>query len=80
MYPNPSLGEFQLSFSLDKPESEKLSWEIIDITGKKVKEGNISNFTGETIQSFDLKQQGAGTYLMRLMYNKKVYTERIIVK
>ncbi len=79
-YPNPSLGQFQFSLKMDEPTSKQLSWQVFDVTGKKITEGKLNEFSGVTTQKLDLTNQGAGVYLLRVINDKQVMTERLIVK
>lgn len=79
-YPNPSLGELQFSLNMDEPKSKQLSWQVFDLTGKKITEGNLNEFSGTTTQKLDLTNQDAGVYLLRVINDKQVMTERLVVK
>jgi hypothetical protein len=79
-FPNPSLGEFQFSLNMDESTSKDLSWQVFDVTGKKITEGNLNEFSGVTTQKLDLTNQGAGVYLLRVINDKQVMTERLVVK
>lgn len=80
VYPNPSLGMFKFSLNMKESKSKALSWQIFDITGKNIMDGNINNFSGTTTQEFDLTNQDAGVYLLRIVNDKEVMTERLIIK
>ena len=77
-FPNPSLGEFKFTFKSDD-EAKKVSWQVIDISGKLISEGNLENFGGTTTQKLNLTAQGAGVYLLRVIHNKSVVTERLVI-
>lgn len=79
-FPNPSLGEFQFSLNMDESTTKNLSWQVFDVTGKKIIEGNLNEFSGVTTQKLDLTNQGAGVYLLRVINDKQVMTERLVVK
>ncbi len=79
VYPNPSLGEFNFNFKVDKASDNKISWQVIDITGKLIVEGQLNDFEGNTTQKLNVTDQGAGVYLLRVVNNNEVYTERLVV-
>ncbi len=79
-FPNPSLGQFQFTIKTEKAKSKSVVWQVIDISGKLIKEGNVADFEGATTQSMDLTQQGAGVYLLKVVYDNQVFTERLVVK
>lgn len=79
VYPNPSLGEFNFNFKVDKSSDSKVSWQVIDITGKLILEGQLNDFEGNTLQKLNVTEQGAGVYLLRVVNNNEVYTERLVV-
>jgi hypothetical protein len=79
-FPNPSLGEFQFSLNMDESISKDLSWQVFDVTGKKITAGNLNEFSGVTTQKLDLTKQGAGVYLLRVINGKQIMTERLVVK
>ncbi|MDB4088167.1 PDZ domain-containing protein [Flavobacteriales bacterium] len=80
VFPNPSLGQFQFSLDMEDPKSKNLSWQVFDVTGKKITEGNLNEFSGKTNQKLDLTTQGAGVYLLRITNDKEVMTERLVIK
>ncbi|MEN8928657.1 MAG: PDZ domain-containing protein [Flavobacteriales bacterium] len=79
-FPNPSLGEFQFTLKMEEATSTNLSWQVIDVTGKKITEGNLAEFNGATNQKLDLTNHGAGVYLLRVVNGKELMTERLVVK
>ncbi len=79
-FPNPSLGEFQFTLSTKEDKSLDGMWQVIDISGKIVKEGNLGQFEKQVTQSIDLSPQGAGVYLLKVVSNNKLFTERLVVK
>jgi|TARA_B110000902_G_C13975115_1_gene462693 hypothetical protein len=52
---------------------------VIDITGKLIIEGQVNDFEGNTTQKLNVTDQGAGVYLLRVVNNNEVYTERLVV-
>lgn len=79
VFPNPSLGDFNFTLKADNPESNIIVWQVIDISGKLVKEGSLNDFNGNARQELNLTEKGAGVYLLKVIHNNQVFTERLIV-
>lgn len=79
VYPNPSLGEFNFSFKVEKSLDKAVTWQVIDITGKLISQGNLNDFEGNTTQKLNITEQGAGVYLLRVVNNNEVFTERLVI-
>lgn len=79
-FPNPSLGMFKFTFKLDNSANKNVTWEVIDIKGKKVVSHSLNNFEGNITQSIDLTAQSAGVYLLKVIHNNELYTEKLVVK
>lgn len=79
-FPNPSLGVFKFTFKLDNSNNKNVTWEVIDIKGKKVVSHSLHDFEGNTTQSIDLTAQSAGVYLLKVIHNDHIYTEKLVVK
>ena len=62
-FPHPSLGEFQFTLSTKEEKSLGRMWQVIDIAGKIVSEGNLGQFEKKVTSSIDMSPQGAGVYL-----------------
>lgn len=62
-FPHPSLGEFQFTLSTKEEKSLGRMWQVIDIAGKIVSEGNLGQFEKKVTPSIDMSPQGAGVYL-----------------
>jgi hypothetical protein len=77
VYPNPSNGQF----SLLVPESMlqgDAQVEIIGLAGQKVLLSTIQG--AQERPSFDLSQQPAGIYVVRITNGDKVYTSKIVIE
>ena len=62
LYPNPTRGQFTLNFT---PTADQFSIEIINVTGQVIEVmDNTSGFNGTA--QFDLSEQPAGLYLVRI--------------
>ncbi len=74
MYPNPTDGNFALSFSL---EPGPLSVAITDINGKVVFSENNENSSGTYNRDIDLKSIPQGNYILTVTQGDKRYTDQI---
>jgi PKD repeat protein len=76
LYPNPSKGAFNLSFSSDVPQN--LEIDVLDLTGKKVKDINYQVSSGNNQLEFDLSELSKGIYFLRLNTETGTRTLRAI--
>ncbi len=80
VYPNPSANVFNTKFNLT--ESGTVNFYLYDINGNLVKEllRNKAE-TGENIFTFSTNPLAAGTYLLKIVLNDKVFnTQQVIVQ
>ncbi len=63
-YPNPSNGQFNVSFSCEKEQSCTIS--IYDLSGRIIKEKNISTVEGNNLIEMNCETLTSGFYLMRM--------------
>jgi serine protease AprX len=75
MYPNPTTGQFEITFS---SPPEKVTIEIISLTGKLLFEEKYADFAGRSIIITDLKNSRQGIYLVRITDPSGVHVRRII--
>lgn len=72
VYPNPSNGQFQLSFGAQLP----LQYEVLTLSGKVLESGTP---TSASVQ-LDLQQVPAGVYLLKVRYADGQHMERINIQ
>lgn len=77
VFPNPSKGNFQLSFSSKSKGDLKV--EISDASGKVISTESITDFTGKYERSYNFKSRGKGTYVIMISLAGESYTEKVIV-
>ena len=75
MYPNPTTGQFEITFSAPP---EKVTIEIISLTGKLLFEEKYADFAGRSIVITDLKNSRQGIYLVRITDPSGVHVRRIV--
>ncbi|CAN5405363.1 hypothetical protein BH11BAC1_BH11BAC1_08410 [soil metagenome] len=63
-FPNPSNGQFQVSFTCEKEQACTVN--IYDLSGRIVMERNISAVTGNNLIEMNSTSLSSGMYLMRL--------------
>ncbi|MCX8148144.1 fibronectin type III domain-containing protein [Thermaurantimonas aggregans] len=77
LYPNPSDGRFELTFSDDLNE---LPVRIIDLTGRTMHTARITSANGQFNHAFDLRRLPAGTYFVQIETTAGTLTRRIILQ
>jgi len=78
VYPNPSSNFVNVSFTLQNQSNVKL--QLIDLTGKLVREMNPSAMKGENIVAMDLEGIENGIYFLRLETGTSTETKKISVQ
>lgn len=76
--PNPSSGQFGLSFNMK--ESSPVQIRIYDIQGKEVFNENVKQFNGAYNNNIDISENGKGTYVLQIMQGNKTKTRKVVVK
>jgi subtilisin-like proprotein convertase family protein len=77
VYPNPSKGNFTVSF--DNPSDETVNIAVMDIRGRKIFENNYPS--GSTFnQEIQLENAQSGVYLLNLTNGNRKEVKRIIVE
>ena len=64
IFPNPNIGVFTIQF--DQKEKLKTKIEIINTQGKVVFKDNLGKFSGQYRKEIDLKNEGAGLYIVKV--------------
>jgi len=57
-----------------------LTWSVIDIAGKEILNEKSTKFEDKFSTKIDLTNLANGTYLLKVVNNKEVFTERLIIK
>lgn len=76
--PNPTNGQFNLSFSLSETGNTDIS--IVDLTGREIYGANLPNFSGDFNQKIDISDKARGEYLLKITQNGKSATASIILE
>jgi len=80
VYPNPSNGVFNFDFKTLDLNENLLTWSVIDIAGKEILNEKSTKFEDKFSTKIDLTNLANGTYLLKVVNNKEVFTERLIIK
>ncbi|MFN8361470.1 MAG: T9SS type A sorting domain-containing protein [Candidatus Kapaibacterium sp.] len=76
--PNPTTGQFNLSFSLSETGTTDIS--IVDLGGHEIYGANLPNFSGDFSQKIDISDKARGEYLLKITQNGKSATASIILE
>ncbi len=77
VYPNPSKGSFNLNFVSNS--NQKITFTIVDITGKVIQTSTQAVSTGQNNIAFDT-QLSAGIYMIELNASGVNYTQRLVIE
>jgi len=75
-WPNPSNGQFSISFTNASGEDAQLT--IIDALGRSVHHETL-NGTGKLTQQIDLSSEEKGMYFVRVTQSGKTFTKKVLV-
>ena len=78
IYPNPSSGLFNISFSSDKVQD--LSIRILNILGAEVYREDQQQFVGEYIKQISLDNYDKGIYFLEIEMNAGVINKKLILQ
>jgi hypothetical protein len=73
--PNPTTGSFEIIFSTPP---EKISIEIISITGELILRKNYPDYAGKTINISELQHKAQGVYLLRVINGSGMNVRKIV--
>lgn len=77
LFPNPNGGEFILNISSLQNQNVRVN--VVDINGKEVY-SDVLNVNRELSKKFDFTGFSKGVYFMRIIANKEVHNEKIIIQ
>lgn len=77
-YPNPSNGQFALSFQA--PEEGNLNIEVRDLQGRTVYEESASEFNGIYQNNIDISGESAGVYFLTVSLNGRSMTKKLVME
>jgi|GEM_PF-4541769 len=77
-FPNPTNGQFSLSFRLDTPGSAEIR--LLDAGGNEIMNETYSGFPGTYSKQFDISGKAKGTYLLMITQGDKWHHEKLVLK
>lgn len=76
VFPNPSMGQVNLNFTL--PESGSTTVQVFNKAGETMFLETLSDFQGVYSNQIDLSDRAQGTYFVKVEQNGKSFTKKII--
>jgi hypothetical protein len=77
LYPNPSNGNFVLSFS--NPSGEDVKVELENLLGQKVMDIYEGQTTGQFSKEINAATLPSGMYNVRIFFGRNIITEKLII-
>lgn len=78
LYPNPSNGEFNLSF--DAEDSDEVKLQLFDVAGRMVKQLDYTNVGARFARRVPFKGVSKGLYLLRITNGTKFSTRKLVIE
>lgn len=78
LFPNPTKGEFTLNLKL--LNTDKLTVQLFDITGRKIDEKNYTNMVTDFSEKILFDNAVAGLYLVKILNGNKQAVRKLIIK
>ena len=78
LYPNPSNGDFNLSFEVI--DTEKVIIKLFDLNGRVISEKKFINIPTIFSERFSFKDVSTGIYLLRVINGSKQTSKKVIIK
>ncbi|MDZ7845796.1 MAG: PKD domain-containing protein [Owenweeksia sp.] len=76
VYPNPTQGRLQLSFTTDKPGDIEVK--ILDLSGRLVKALTVEHQAGEFNRELDIANLADGSYMLKIQNSETTVIRRIV--
>ncbi len=76
---NPNPGNGLITLSVLNKNREKIKWELSNINGEIIRNFSLKANTGNYNEQIDFTTLASGTYVMKVIVGKKVYTERLMI-
>lgn len=78
LFPNASIGSYQLQFTL--PQSGETSLRVYNAAGRMIYNYDLGMFSGDFNDKVDIAQNGAGSYFLEIQQGDKTMTKKIILQ
>ena len=76
--PNPATDYVNVEFSI--PEAEKVTFQLMDLTGKMLKNASLDGVAGANQYQFDIHGVSKGLYLMEIVTESGKSVRKITVQ
>ncbi|MGB0523897.1 MAG: PKD domain-containing protein [Flammeovirgaceae bacterium] len=77
VFPNPSNGQFNLSFNQSIP---KAFIQVVDLSGKKVMNESVTSLGKSQLHELDLRLAARGIYLIQVYIGTQLLTKKILIE
>ncbi len=78
LYPNPTDGELNVSFSASK--NKNMQFQVMDITGKIIQNNQVNAVQGSNLVLLDTRVFAAGSYFLKIMSDDHFKTLPFVIK
>lgn len=78
VFPNPSMGMFELEFTV--PNQGETVINIFNALGRKIYTYDLGNFSGAFKDAVDISQNGTGFYFLEIRQDGKSMVKKIVLK
>jgi len=78
LYPNPTDGELNVSFSASK--NKDMQFQVLDITGKIIQNNVVNAVQGSNLVLLDTQIFAAGSYFLKIMSDDHFKTLPFVIK
>ena len=78
IYPNPATNYVNVEFSI--PQSQKVTFQLMDLTGKMLKNADLEGVAGTNQYKFDIHGVSKGLYLMEIVTDSGKSVRKITVQ
>ncbi|PZF70997.1 T9SS type A sorting domain-containing protein [Taibaiella soli] len=79
LYPNPTQGQFTLSFKAGQ-EIRDLQVAVMNMSGQQLLQQNFSNVGNNFVQTFDLSQQARGVYFVEIKADGERTVQKVVIR
>jgi len=78
--PNPTAGEVTVQFQSPDTQTQEVSLKVSDMLGRTLRSENLGVVNGTYTNKMNLREFGAGVYLMQLQIGNRLLSKKIIVR
>jgi hypothetical protein len=78
--PNPTAGEVTVQFQSPNTQTQEVSLKVSDMLGRTLRSENLGVVNGTYTNKMNLREFGAGVYLMQLQIGNRLLSKKIIVR